>query len=167
MPEHCIVCFFKEVLDQVVAERSCRLIRDNRWEDGPHPLYEMDFQGRRVAFIHPGVGAPMAAGLLEEVIAFGCRKFIVCGGCGVLEKEIAVGHLIVVNAAVRDEGTSYQYLPPGREVAAQPAGMSALQSVIEQKRNALSHWKNLDDRCTLSGDAEAHCSPASRRLPGG
>jgi uridine phosphorylase len=133
VPEHCIVCFFKEVLDQVVADRNCRMIRENRWEDGPHPLYEMDYQGRRVAFIHPGVGAPMAAGLLEEVIAFGCRKFIVCGGCGVLEKQIAVGHLIVVSAAVRDEGTSYQYLPPGREVAAHPAGVSALQSVLNKR----------------------------------
>jgi uridine phosphorylase len=68
----------------------------------------------------------MAAGLLEEVIALGCRKFIACGGCGVLEKGIPVGGLMVVSAAVRDEGTSYHYLPPSREVLANEAGMRAL-----------------------------------------
>jgi len=68
-----------------------------------------------LAFFHPGVGAPLAAGLLEEVIAFGCRKFIACGGCGVLEKDIAVGNLIVVPGAIRDEGVSYHYLPLDRE----------------------------------------------------
>ena len=58
----------------------------------------------------------LAAGLLEEMIAWGCRKFIACGGCGVLAQEIAVGHLILVTSAVRDEGVSYHYLPPAREV---------------------------------------------------
>ena len=79
----------------------------------------------RVALFHPGVGAPLAAGLLEEVIASGCKKFIACGGAGVLDREIAVGHLIVPTAAIRDEGTSYHYLPPGREVSPSPeAGRS-------------------------------------------
>ena len=67
------------------------------------------------------------------MIAHGCHKFIVCGGCGVLEKEIAVGHLIVVSGAVRDEGTSYHYLPPSREVTANPQGVAALETALKQK----------------------------------
>jgi nucleoside phosphorylase len=126
LPEHCVICFFKEVLDQVIAERDARIVVENYWEDGPHNIYEISYQGRRLTFFHPGVGAPLAAGLLEEVIAFGGRKFIACGGCGVLEKDIAVGHIIVVSGAVRDEGVSYHYLPPGREVAAREDGIKAL-----------------------------------------
>lgn len=133
VPEHCVICFFGEVIEKVAAEHDARILVPNKWEDGPHPLYEIDFQGRRVAFFHPGVGSAIAAGLLEENIAFGCRKFIVCGGCGVLERDIAVGHLVVVSAAVRDEGTSYHYLPPAREVAAHPAGVAALQDVLAQR----------------------------------
>jgi uridine phosphorylase len=38
------------------------------------------------------VGAPLAAAFLEELIALGCRKFIACGGAGVLNREITVGH---------------------------------------------------------------------------
>lgn len=75
----------------------------------------------------------MSASLLEETIAFGCRTFIVCGGCGVLEKDIAVGGLIVISAAVRDEGVSYHYLPPSREVLAQEAGVNVLVRTLDNR----------------------------------
>jgi uridine phosphorylase len=133
MPEHCVICFFTEVIDKVIAEHDARRLVENRWEDGPHPVYEIAYQNRRLAFFHPGVGAPMAAGLLEEVIALGCRKFIACGGCGVLEKDIAVGNLIVVSGAIRDEGVSYHYLPPDREVGANEVAVNALVKTLSER----------------------------------
>jgi uridine phosphorylase len=132
--EHCVICFFKEVLDKVVNENQAQMIVENKWEDGPHPLYEIRYREQRLAFFHPGVGGAIAANLLEEVIAFGCRKFIVCGGCGVLEKDTQVGHLIIVSAAIRDEGVSYHYLPPAREVVANTAGVEALEKVLQQHK---------------------------------
>jgi uridine phosphorylase len=133
LPEHCVITFFREVIDNVIAEHAAKVVVENRWEDGPHCIYEISYHNRRLAFFHPGVGAPIAAGLLEEAIAFGCRKFMVCGGCGVLEKDIAVGHIIVVSGAVRDEGVSYHYLPPDREVSANPAAVSALTRTLEAR----------------------------------
>jgi len=133
VPEHCVICFFREVLEKVAAEHGARIAAANFWEDGRHDLYEIEHHGRRLAFFHPGVGAALGAGLLEEVIAFGCRKFIVCGGAGVLRKDIAVGHLIVVTAAVRDEGVSYHYLPAAREVQADSRAVAALQTVLERR----------------------------------
>ncbi len=133
VPEHCVICFFREVIETVVAEQQATVVVDSGWEDGPHPIYEIAYHDQRLAFFHPGVGGALAAGLLEEAIAYGCRKFIVCGGCGVLEQDIAVGHLIIVSGAVRDEGVSYHYLPPGREVQAQAAGVTALQSTLERR----------------------------------
>jgi uridine phosphorylase len=132
LPEHCVICFFREVIDKVVVEYNARVVVENRWEDGPHPLYEISYQNQRLGFFHPGVGAPIAAGLLEEAIAFGCRKFIACGGCGVLVKDMAVGHIVVVSGAVREEGTSYHYLPPDREVIANAAGVHALEKTLGQ-----------------------------------
>ena len=115
----------------MIASHDAVMLVENRWENGPHPLYEIDYQGKRLAFFHPGVGGSMTAGLLEEVIAFGCRKFIVCGGCGALDSTISLGHLVVVTSAVRDEGVSYHYLPPGREVQANAEALHALQSVLD------------------------------------
>lgn len=134
VPEHCVICFFNEVLDRIVLEHKATVAVDNHWEDGNHPLYEISHQGQRLAFFHPGVGGAIAANLLEEMIAIGCRKFIVCGGCGVLKKGVHVGHLIVVSSAVRDEGVSYHYLPPGREVEANSAGMAAVVTVLEREK---------------------------------
>ena len=133
MPEHCVICFFREVIDKVITEHDAKIIAENRWEDGPHHVYEISYQNQRLAFFHPGVGAPLAAGLLEEVIAFGCRKFIACGGCGVLEKDIAVGNIIVVSGAIRDEGVSYHYVPPDREIIANDVGVNALVNVLSNR----------------------------------
>ena len=132
LPEHCVICFFREVIDKVIAEHKAKIMVENRWEDGPHHIYEISYQqNQRLAFFHPGVGAPIAAGLLEEAIAFGCRKFIACGGCGVLEKDMAVGHIVVVSGAIRDEGVSYHYLPPGREVVANASVVSVLVNLLD------------------------------------
>jgi len=130
--EHGVLCFFQEVIANLVEAGQARLVWSRRWEDGPHPVYELTVAGKRLALAHPGVGAAMAAGLLEELIACGVRKLIACGGAGVLDREIAVGHLIVPTAAVRDEGTSYHYLPPGREVSASPAGVAALIATLQR-----------------------------------
>src|SRR5512143_4257352 len=133
VPQHCVICFFQEVIEKVSAEQQAKVVVHSRWEDGPHPIYEIAHSDQRLAFFQPGVGGALAAGLLEEAIAYGCRKFIVCGGCGVLEKDIAVGHLIVVSGAVRDEGASYHYLPPGREVQAPNAGVATLTATLERR----------------------------------
>jgi len=133
VPEHCVISFFAEVVDKIASEYKAKVVVENRWEDGPHPLYKIEFKEQRLAFFHPGVGAPLSASLLEEVIASGCRKFIVCGGCGVLEKDLAVGHLIVVSGAIRDEGVSYHYLPPSSEVKTNNVAIKALVKQLDQQ----------------------------------
>ncbi len=129
-PEHGVICFFGEVIAELVRSGRARQIAVQLSENGEHPLYELEFGGRRLALFHPGVGAPLAAGLLEEVISLGVRKFIACGGCGVLDREIAAGHIIIPVSAVRDEGTSYHYLPPAREASASPEGVAAIADVL-------------------------------------
>lgn len=129
---HCVPCFFQDVITKVALEHSARVVVETGSEIGPLPIYEINVDGRRLAFFHPGVGASLAAGFLDEVIAFGCRKFIACGGAGVLAKDVALGHLIVPVSAVRDEGTSYHYLPPAREVHAHPEAVRAIEQTLKR-----------------------------------
>jgi uridine phosphorylase len=130
VPHHCVITFFREVLEKLHSEGQAQIITTHRWADIDRHLYEIEFEGQRVAAVHPGVGAALTCGILEEIIARGCRKFIACGGCGVLDPNIPVGHLIVPKAAVRDEGTSYHYLPPTREVQANPEAVSAIEKTL-------------------------------------
>lgn len=131
VPEHCVLCFFEEVLNNLKASGKLKVAAMHRSEIGDNPLYVMEVDQRRVAVMHPGVGAPLAAAFVEEAIARGCRKFIACGGAGVLNREIAVGHVVVPTSAVRDEGTSYHYLPPAREVAASPEAVTAIEAALK------------------------------------
>jgi len=133
IPECCVICFFKDVLDRIIENHQPKLLVENSWEDGSHDVYELDVNGKRLAFYHSGVGAAVTGGLMEEVIAFGCRKFIACGGCGVLEKDVPVGHLFILSGAVRDEGVSYHYLPPSREVSANQRVLKKIARVFQQR----------------------------------
>jgi len=131
VPEHCVFCFFQEVIAKERDSGNARLVKELRSELVAHPLYQIEVDGKPLALFHPGIGAPMAAALFEEVIALGCRKFIACGGAGVLDRDVAVGHIVVPASAVRDEGTSYHYLPPGREVEASPEAVAAIERTLK------------------------------------
>ena len=117
IPEHAVICFFRDVIDEVCGDGRADVVATFTWEHGIHQLFSLQVGDRRVAVFHPGVGAPLAGGLFEQVIATGCRTFVACGGAGAVVPGLALGHVIVPAAAVRDEGTSYHYLPPSREVA--------------------------------------------------
>jgi len=132
-PRHVVICFFREVIEKVARERSAKKLFSICSEGGEHPIYEIALNGERLAFFFPGVGAPLAAGLMDEVIALGGRAFIGCGGCGVLDRSIAVGHLLVPNSAVRAEGTSYHYLPPSREVQADADALQAIELALQTR----------------------------------
>ena len=44
VPEHCVICFFKEVIEKVVDQHHVKMLVRNAWEDGPHPIYEIEHQ---------------------------------------------------------------------------------------------------------------------------
>jgi uridine phosphorylase len=137
IPKHCVLCFFQDVINDLVLNGGAREIHVEHWETGNHPVYELDFNGRRLAVVHPRVGAPVSGAMLELMIALGARKFIACGGAGVLDSKIAVGHIVVPNSAVRDEGTSYHYLPPSREVGPHPKALAAIEKTL--RRNGIEY----------------------------
>jgi uridine phosphorylase len=134
VPEACVITFFGDVVDRLVERRSAEVLVENRWEDGPHPLYEIQHDGHRLAVLRSGVGAPLAGALLEQVIATGCRYFVVCGGAGTLHADLTLGHVVVVSAALRDEGTSFHYLPAARRIEADPEARRVLEEVLTSRQ---------------------------------
>lgn len=131
LPTRAVLCFFQEVLSELAAGEKMVKIGELKSEIGTNPIYELSWRGERILVMHPGVGAPLCAGFLEELIGSGVKSFIVCGGCGVLDHEIVAGHPVILTSAVRDEGTSYHYLPPFREVFPSAQAVGALKQVLE------------------------------------
>jgi uridine phosphorylase len=132
IPERCVLCFFQDILAAHLQAGHLYQTHQLHSEFGYNPIYLMTHEGQTLVVAHPGVGGPLAAAFLEELIALGCRQFIACGSCGVLDVEITLGQVVVPETAVRDEGTSYHYLPPSREVAASPAAVAAINQVLNQ-----------------------------------
>jgi uridine phosphorylase len=131
LPPHVVLCFFRDAITSFVAELGGREIGRLASEMGSHSVFEVDLDGRRVAVAQAGVGAPLAAAWLDELIMLGGRAFIAAGGAGVLVPDLVMGHVIVPTAAVRDEGTSYHYLPASREVAPTADALEAIMSTLD------------------------------------
>ena len=130
-PERVVMCFFQEAITSLRAEFNAEQIGQTSSEVGINPIYRFMFNDKPVAVVHAGVGAPLSGSILEEVIAKGGRKFIACGGAGVLDSTIDVGHVVIPQSAIRDEGTSYHYLPASREATAHPQAVDACKATLD------------------------------------
>ncbi|MCX6348102.1 MAG: nucleoside phosphorylase [Candidatus Aureabacteria bacterium] len=130
IPEHCVLPIYHTVIEGLRARKLLTHVTNIGTSMGPMPVYRMTHEGKELAVAHPGLCAPFAAAVLEELIAFGCRKFIACGSAGVLDSTLAKGTVVVPNRAVRDEGTSYHYVSPSREIATEPEVVAVIESVL-------------------------------------
>ncbi len=81
----------------------------------------------------PGFGAPTAVMTLEELAAFGIKKFVNIGAAGGLQQNMNVGDIVVCDRAIRDEGTSHHYLPVEKYAFSCPELTERLCTVFERK----------------------------------
>lgn len=69
------------------------------------------YQGIPVLAMSTGMGGPSTAIAIEELKQIGITAVIRVGSCGSLQPDTVTGDLVLVNGAVRDEGTSKGYAP--------------------------------------------------------
>lgn len=67
--------------------------------------------GERVSVTSTGIGCPSAAIAMEELVKVGADTFVRVGTSGGMQPNINPGDLGVIQAAIRDEGTTLHYLP--------------------------------------------------------
>ena len=129
-PTVAVACFFRDVVEELSGRQDARPVCRLHSEMGPASLWEIEHRGVRLGVFHPGVGAPLAGAMLEQVIARGVRGVIACGAAGALVPELVMGHAVILTGAVRDEGTSFHYLPAGRVVWADPGPAGSLADAL-------------------------------------
>lgn len=83
-----------------------------------------------------GGGSPMTVELAEEFVAMGARRLILLTWGGMLQPEMQAGDIVVVERAIRDEGASYHYLPPGKYVQADAGLVGELVRAIRARGGA-------------------------------
>jgi uridine phosphorylase len=106
-PRGVIFCYQRSLLQHIIASEA----------PTPAPcvvgrLYPLPSTGGLVAVgAEFGIGSPVAAMLLELLIAMGVRRFVSIGTCGAIAPGLRIGDLTLCTGAVRDEGVSHHYLP--------------------------------------------------------
>jgi uridine phosphorylase len=80
---------------------------------GPGRFFLVNATGGRVGVNCLGIGAPAAASQLEALAELGVRRCVSIGTAGGFQPDQEPGDVVVLTSAVRDEGTSHHYLPPG------------------------------------------------------
>lgn len=125
-----MLCFFNDLLADLRRRGLLTPRYTLRSEIGTNLVYEVTLDDRKICVLHPGVGAPLAVGTTEEAAALGVTTFVACGGAGALNPSLDLGQVMIVDSAVRDEGTSFHYAVPSRVISAQPRGVAVAQRVL-------------------------------------
>lgn len=108
----CIITF-SYIIEKYVRENyNLEQIGQSVAVTGNLPIYRFRCRGKSFAFLKTYAGAPACVATVEDTLSeIRTDSYVVFGGSGCLNKEIAHGKVMVPTEAYRDEGTSYHYAP--------------------------------------------------------
>lgn len=100
----------------------------------------------KISTTSTGIGCPSTAICVEELIKIGVDTFIRIGTAGALQKEVGLGDVTITTAAVREEGTTRQYVPLSYPAVADLEVTSALVEAAKKLKvkwhAGISHCKD-------------------------
>jgi purine-nucleoside phosphorylase len=128
VPEICVLDPDGDILRSLVKAERIRRCTD--WACYHTDLYEFEHAAERFGIIGCAVGASFAVLLAEQLFASGCRFLVSMTSAGQLIQRGRLPYFILIDRALRDEGTSYHYLPPSDFVAAEARLVEAAISVF-------------------------------------
>ena len=133
LPRKAVFAFLGDAVDRYAAGHHAEAVSHFESATKHYPIYLLDMDGEQVCLVQAPVGAPAAAQILDWLIAYGVREIISGGSCGVLV-DIPEDTFLVPCRALRDEGTSYHYLPPSRFVGVSERARHAIEKTMRKHR---------------------------------
>lgn len=107
-------------------------------------VQQIRFHGEAIGICPAVIGAPASAQIIDFLIAYGAKQIIAVGSCGVLLDK-PENTLLVVTEALRDEGTSYHYLPAAPSIQLDADMAAAIQTSLAsvgQPAKPVKTWTN-------------------------
>jgi uridine phosphorylase len=114
--------------------RAARARRDCGWACYHTDLYRYADGALEFGLIGCAVGAPFAVLIAEQLFASGCRLLISMTSAGQLAPLRPPPYFVLIDKALRDEGTSYHYLPPGEFSHADEALLARMEGAFGDLR---------------------------------
>ena len=128
VPETCVLDPDGDIVRRLRRKGTSRL--STTWPCYHSELDIFALDGREVGIIGCAVGAPYAVLVAEELFAAGCKLLISVTSAGQIAAVGPAPYFILIERALRDEGTSHHYAPPGDYAEADP-------ELIARARHAL------------------------------
>ena len=110
VPGICILDPDGDIVRRLKLDRRAKL--DRNWACYHSELYRFHQGSTEFGIIGCAVGASFAVLIAEQLFASGCQLLISITSAGQLQPVLKPPCFIVIDRALRDEGTSYHYLPP-------------------------------------------------------
>ena len=110
VPPVCILDPDGDIVDLVVAAKGARRSAD--WACYHTKLWEWSEGGIRYGVIGHAVGGPFAVLVAEQAFVSGCEVMVSITSAGQIRDQGPPPYHTIIDKALRDEGTSYHYLPP-------------------------------------------------------
>lgn len=129
LPKKAVFAFLGDAVDRYARAHKARVISHFVSATKQYPVYVVDISDQSICLMQAPVGASAATQILDWLIAYGVREIVSGGSCGVLEPMDENVFLIPVRA-LRDEGTSYHYLPPSRFVEISRTARKAIEETL-------------------------------------
>lgn len=123
VPPVCILEFDGDLTDWLVQQGTAKPFAS--WACFHTSMFAMEIEGVACGIIARTIGGPYAVLIAEQLQAAGAKLILGLTSAGRLASDLPLPCLVVATSAIRDEGTSYHYLPPSREVGC-PTPITAL-----------------------------------------
>lgn len=128
-PERAVMLFMEKEIDDYVVANECEMIGQFITITKIFFVYKTVHNGVELAICQAPLGGAAAAQIMEQLIAGGVKKVVATGCCGALVADNE-GDFYIPTTALRQEGTSYHYLPPSREVKINQSAINAIENVL-------------------------------------
>lgn len=109
VPKVCLLDPDGDIVRQLRADGRAR--KHQGWVCYHTDLWLFDLEGREIGLVGCAVGASFAVLVAEELFASGCELLISVTSSGQITPSDTPPYFILIDRALRDEGTSYHYLP--------------------------------------------------------
>lgn len=106
--------------------------RFDAWPCYHTDLYTFPLAGETAGIIGRAVGAPFAVLIAEELFACGCRLLISLTSAGQIAAVASPPYFVIIDRAVRDEGTSYHYAAPQTFAEADPRMVETAMRALKE-----------------------------------
>ncbi len=139
VPDVCILDPDGDIVRRLKRTGACRLHKG--WACYHTDLLTFDLDGfGEVGIIGCAVGASFAVLVAEQLFASGSRLLVSVTSAGQIANHGPTPYFVLIDRALRDEGTSYHYLPPSRFAEApEPALLAQMEDALSQLGGIIVH----------------------------